>query len=554
MLKGALFLLAVLEGSLAHGQQAQADPRAWAWPSQGGHGLATVDAAPFDGGAAAADDAAREAAGGLRLYARFVEVGAHPATDGRWTEGPDGGALWHLRIRSKGALATELFLTDVHLPPGARLVVFNETGSHYRGVHEAEDVASDGSLAVAILPGEACVLAYHEPAAVRGQGTFRIDKLAHAYRDISTKDSGTCEVDVACAEGVGWETVRDAVVRVRVVVPAGTARCTGTLMNNTARDCRPFVLTAMHCGGGSTEAMFGQYQFYFNHQRVACGVGDGDLGQVLTGCQKRAGSNDLDGEGTAQGSDFLLLELNDDVPTAFHPYYAGWDASGTAVSAGRCIHHPDGDVKKISTFNTLIYSTTWGGSMANTHWRVVWAATANGHGVTEPGSSGAPLLDNARRVIGTLTGGASCCTLNGCGPNTALHQPDYFGKMATHWTGNTNPPAEKLREWLAPGSGLLQLDGSYDPCNAIGIAEHGAVELQVFPDPTSGPFTVRAGHGRWIDRVTVHDLTGRIAYETNGPRSADVHLDASTWPAGVYVLVAWSGGVPSKGRRVVVAR
>lgn len=512
-----------------------------------------VHAEPFDPRAVAMDDADREARGQLRLYGRFLEVAASPSTHGHWTTMPNGDRLWQLRVRSAGAIATELFLADVALPPGAAVAVFDGERRTHRGVFTAGDVLFDGSLCPAILPGEECIVAYHEPAAVRGQGHFTIAKLAHAYRDVTVR-SGTCEVDVACSEGDGWETVRDAVVRVRVVLPAGTARCTGTLMNNTAQDCRPYVLTAMHCGRGSTEAMFHQYQFFFNHQRDACGMGDGDLGQVLTGCVKRAGSNDLDSEGIAQGSDFMLLELDQPIPAAFNAYFAGWDATNTAVSAGRCIHHPDGDVKKISTFNTTIYSTSWGTTTSNTHWRVVWAATANGHGVTEPGSSGAPLVNTGRRVIGTLTGGASCCTLNGCGVNTAPHLPDYFGKMSTHWTGNNNPPAEKLKEWLAPGSSLTALDGSYDPCNAIGIAELAAPFPQVFPDPASGLFTVRAPEGLSMDRITVLDLTGRIVHDAPLPRAGETVLDASGWSTGLYVLVAWGDGLSWPGRRFSVAR
>lgn len=513
-----------------------------------------VRAAPFDPQAAATDDMGREAGGELRLYGRFVEVGADLRSHGKWTTLANGDRLWQLRIRSEGALATELFLADVMLPPGAELMVQDAGRTTHRGAFTAADVLPDGSLCPAILPGEECLVSYFEPAAVRGQGRFTITKLAHAYRDVQVR-SGTCQVDVACSEGSGWETIRDAVVRVRVTTPLGTGRCTGTLMNNTALDCRPYVLTAMHCGRNSTEDMFHQYQFFFNHQRAQCGTGEGALDQVLTGCAKRAGSNDLDATGLAQGSDFMLLEILQPVPVGFNAYFAGWDATNTIVSAGRCIHHPDGDVKKISTFTTQIYSTGWGTTLLDTHWRVVWAPTSNGHGVTEPGSSGAPLVNNSRRVIGSLTGGKSCCTLSGCGSSTGPYVPDFFGKMSTHWTGNSNAPAEKLKEWLAPGSTLTVLDGSYDPCNAIGISERLAPPRpSIVPDPASGPFTVRAAEGQRMDRITVLDLAGRVIQDVRTGSASEVQLDASGWGAGLYVLVAWRDGLAWQGQRFSVVR
>ncbi|MDZ7845751.1 MAG: hypothetical protein U5L96_02660 [Owenweeksia sp.] len=52
----------------------------------------------------------------------------------------------------------------------------------------------------------------------------------------------------------------------------------------------------------------------------------------------------------------------------------------------------------------------------------MWAATANGHGVTEGGSSGCPLLDADGLIRGVLTGGLATCVAN--------TDPDYYGKFS----------------------------------------------------------------------------------------------------------------------------
>jgi PKD repeat protein len=120
------------------------------------------------------------------------------------------------------------------------------------------------------------------------------------------------------------------------------------------------------------------------------------------------------------------------------------------------IHHPAGDIKKISTFSGNTVSTQWG-SATGSHWRVTWTANANGHGVTEGGSSGSPLFDNTGNIIGTLTGGGSYCT--------ALSAPDQYGKMAFHWTNNGTTAIEQLKPWLDPANlNVLVFGGSADPC------------------------------------------------------------------------------------------
>jgi PKD repeat protein len=88
---------------------------------------------------------------------------------------------------------------------------------------------------------------------------------------------------------------------------------------------------------------------------------------------------------------------------------------------------------------------------------VTWTANANGHGVTEGGSSGSPLFDNSGNIIGTLTGGSSYCT--------ALSAPDQYGKMAFHWANNGTTAIEQLKPWLDPANlNVLVFGGSADPC------------------------------------------------------------------------------------------
>lgn len=513
--------------------------------------IPVVHAAPFDEEAAFQDDLRREAEGLLPLYGRRQNVGATLNSAGVWTTLPNGDRIWRLKIVSEGALATDLFFEDFHLPPGALFHVYDPAKEQVHGAFMDKHVQAHGRFTTDMIFGESCIIEYFEPYLVRGEGHFTITDVSHAYRMVGgERASDACQVDVNCSEGSGWEGPRDAVVRIRVVVPEGTGWCTGVLMNNTNNDCRPYILTALHCGLGSTEANFAQYIFKFRFQRQGCIEGIVSQGNSITGCVHRADSNDDGGEA---GSDFLLVELNEPIPFSHTPFYAGWSAANVPVPNGKGIHHPSSDMKKISTFTSSLQTTGWG--VNSSHWRVVWSPTENGAGVTEPGSSGSPIFDQNQRVVGTLTGGASCCELNACGSFTGPNQPDYYGKMSVHWTGNPNAADQKLKEWLNPGGGTTVFDGSYDPCNIGTSVEEtaGSERPEIYPNPSTDRFTVEypAGIAK-ADRIEVTDLSGRIVFNTSPSSTGRAIVDASDWSAGTYLVSVVAKGVRYAGAKVTV--
>lgn len=95
-------------------------------------------------------------------------------------------------------------------------------------------------------------------------------------------------------------------------------------------------------------------------------------------------------------TDATLLRLNNSPDPAFNVTFAGWDNSPTAhqVSPGVCIHHPNGDEKRISFEKYEMTSTLYlekGVSDKADHKKVTnWEI-----GTTEPGSSGAPLFNGS---------------------------------------------------------------------------------------------------------------------------------------------------------------
>lgn len=506
-------------------------------------GIPTVQAAPFDAVAVAAADAARQAEGKLPAYARVQAVDAGLEDAGRWLELANGDRLWQLRVTSTGALATELYFGTFHMPDNAVLYVYGDDGGSVLGGFTSFNNRDDGTFATSLVPGESCILEYYEPAAVAGEGRLRISGLGHAYRDVDeVTASGACEVDVNCSEGNNWHPQRDAVVRISILSQGQSFWCSGSLVNNLQQNCKPYFLTALHCAEGSSVSDMNQWKFYFNYERSGCGSGTSPSNRTVLGCTRRGSSNDGGGN---SGSDFLLVEANNPtIPTAYQPYWAGWDATGTGSTGGVGIHHPAGDRKKISTYTGNTVNSTWGG-VNGTHWRVSWAATANGHGVTEGGSSGSPLFNAGKRIIGTLTGGGSCCVAGDCGPGTSPSAFDYYGKVSYHWQSNPGTATMRLKKFLDPQStGTLTMDGSYNPCGPASVGDvDGAVErLALYPNPAGELAVVvlpeNLGRGGMLE---VRDMSGRLLAGHLLPATGEFRLNTAPLAGGTYLLRVLDG-------------
>lgn len=510
-----------------------------------------LSTAGLDMEAVAYEDSVREANARLPLYGRIVHVNIDPADQGTWTDLPGGDRLWRMSIESPGALATELFFEDFMIPNGAVLYVYSPTTDELLGGFTSYNNHSSGQFTTAQIMGPRSIIEYLEPVAVRGQGHFTISGIGHAYRFVGVAKADACEVDVECPEGNAWEQERDGVVRISVVEPGGLGWCSGSLVNNTALDCKPYFLTALHCGLNSTDANFNNYKFYFRYQRTGCGVGVALANKVMTGCARRADSNC---GGATNGSDFLLVEANNQVPANYFPYFNGWDASGGTSTSGVCIHHPAGDEKKISTYSSNLLSGTWWNANG-AHWRVTWVATTNGWGVTEGGSSGSPIFNQNHHIVGTLTGGGSCCTVNGCGNGTGPTVQDYFGKMSYHWgSQNPNPANEELHAWLDPtNSGATSLDGSYNPCGIYSVAETASSGRYVlFPNPADEAITVSSEGAPSWDEVRIVDVAGRAVLVRKV--AGAVVIDVAHLAEGTYIVQLRANGIGQAALPLLIQR
>jgi hypothetical protein len=397
---------------------------------------------------------------------------------GTWNTLPNGDRIWRLKIDVQGALATSLYYQDFHLPEGATLFVYNEDHSQLIGSFTSANNEQTGLFATEILKGNISIVEYYEPVAVKGQGRFTISGVNNIYSDKIPESktvktvgaSGSCNVNVNCPEGANWQNQKRAVARIVLKLGSASYLCTGAVVNNARSDCKPYFLTASHCGSDASASDFNQWIFYFNYESPSCtNPGSEPASNTITGCVQRARAGE---SGDAEGSDFQLLEFNQAIPASYNVFYSGWSAATAASPSGVSIHHPAGDIKKISTYSATLTDDNFSGvGTTPTHWRAVWVQTQTNWSITEGGSSGSPLFNNVGQIVGQLSGGPSSCTA------TSANKYDLYGKVARSWTSNGTDALHQLKPWLDPdNTGVLQINGTNYPC---GDTTHPTV----CPDP-----------------------------------------------------------------------
>ena len=394
---------------------------------------------------------------------------------GRWDDLPGGeGRIWRLRVRAAGAQAISLLYDRFYLPPGATMHVYNPANGETIGAFTSRNNKASGKFATALTYGDVAVVEYFEPADQRGRGEISVEQVGHAYRIVevlaeaeraAAMNSGACQVNVNCSpEGDAWQDHKRSVARLLI---NGSAFCTGSLITNTSQDGRPYFLTADHCIGtldAVSNPDASQWVFNWNYERTACANSSGTSPyETTSGATLLA--NDAPG-------DFALFELTEDPNAVYGVYFAGFSAEAASTNGGVGIHHPAGDYKKIATHSQTPTSYSWFGSIPGTHWQLYWDATANGHSVTEGGSSGSPLFNAAGQIIGQLHGGSS---INCSNPAADVGQ---YGKIAFNWDNDgATSPQRRLRDWLDPAGGgtTLTAPGGYlsppPPTVAFGVAD-----------------------------------------------------------------------------------
>lgn len=364
-------------------------------------------------------------------FAHPFEVSLHPENSGAWYQAENGWQVWKISIRSANAKSLNLIFNKFNLPDNTRLFIYNNENSI--GAFTSYNNKTSGKFATAPISGDEITVQFETTKRDTESIPFVISKVNHDYVGIlETNDrrpllpyiAGECNIDVNCDIAQEWEEVKNSVCR---IIVDGREACSGTLVNNTAEDQKPYVLSAAHCYDSIQFAETSVYVFSF--ESPFCAPLDGDPSNSISGSVMRAHFDSLD---------FALTELSLVPPPEYQPYYAGWDNSSVIPASTASIHHPLGMIKKIAIDNDPPVISDFGNRyVENTFYKINrWDA-----GVTEAGSSGGPLfsIDN-KKIVGTLTGGWANCD----NPTR-----DYFARFALLWDLRADS-SKQLKYWLDP--------------------------------------------------------------------------------------------------------
>jgi hypothetical protein len=512
-----------------------------------------------------------------------------------WTVLANGWRIYSVEVTSLGALGLRIHLESLALPSGARLLVYDpanparspwtvtaETLSGKRGIWSQTTFAETAVVECQVPPGA-------DPGTV----AFTVAEISHLYQiptPKALKVAAACENDASCYPA--WAEEANGVALIEFIDNQTNYMCSGCLLSANSTNAADYFLTANHCITDQTIAK--TMEIYWFYQTSACNGASPSLDSVpRTG----PGADLLATSSADTGNDFSFLRLWNSPPAGV--YYFGWStAAPTSGETLTTLHHPEEDATRIS-FGSQV------GADADFRY-VRWSS-----GITEPGSSGAPLCNANRQVIGQLYGGSSSCAnptgldvfgrfdvtygaikqwidaslvlrVVTNGPGTV--SPDYDGRslkighsyrmtakpdsgcVCSGWTGSlvTNTPAltftmqsNMVLEANFVTNPFVPINGAYGglfrETNGAALGSSGAFTLNVTQNGTyTGNLQVGSARHPFSGRLGVDGSAQTAARGAGGPFGVELHLDMTNGSGRVAGSV--SGGdwtAPLLGNRAV---
>lgn len=406
--------------------------------------------------------------------------------NGEW-DNEDEGRLWSLKFKSNGAISLNFVFEEFSLPDGAYLNIVNSDETIVYGPVTSENIPEDGYYLTDVIPDSSVTIYLWEPCSKIGKSTLKIKKVVHGYQNcyVINDDNGNPSSSAPCnipVENGFPDYEKEANAVALIIMNDGTSYCSGSLVLSTDLSFKPYLLTAFHCV--NTETYPANYPFPYRNQPTDTVASFAEKANVNHWAikfgyrQQSTYAITFNGANFRSGwfsSDFALVELYENAKQFAHLTWLGWDRTGNIPSSEVGIHHPQGDYMKISIDNDPSQTSMWVESLypnnGSPHWLEHWDS-----GIIQGGSSGSPLLNESKRVVGQLHGVQfeGNHTLETFLNSPCLVNYASYGKFHLSWSGGGHD-YDRLSNWLDPvGTGQTTIDSSHPisifgpvaPCNS----------------------------------------------------------------------------------------
>ncbi len=386
------------------------------------------------------------------------------------------------------------------LQPDAELWLIDPNVPRASGPYTTEDCGEGGCWLSTVL-GEEAVLMVRTPQ--QELPSLRLTAYAHIFLTFADLEKElSCNVDIGCDSR---EDVRRAGTATAIINVSGEWFCSGFLLNNPKTDLRePYFMTANHCICSGAQAR--ATEAYWDYRATGCDTED----EPDTDTLSRSNGTAL--LATDAALDITLIRL-DAIPTGdYGRAYLGWDTDPPEENeAVLTIHYPDSTRQRVTkgTVKSINHKLSGRKKLTEVHWD---------EGVTEAGSSGAPLLlDEDLSVVGTLSMGPQ----HTCGSDRAGNI-DYYSSFRDFY-----PDIRKYIDTNTPASG----EGD-DDCREFSLDCPSIIAFANYPGMIDNLRAVR-------DRALKTTALGRTltrAYYAMAPNMADA-MRRSTEARGMFIAV-----------------
>jgi len=352
--------------------------------------------------------------------------------------------IYRIKVKSPTAEGLQIIFSHFELTETEKMYIYSPFNpNRYFGAYSMHNNKNNHSFVSDIIDSNELIIEINRNSLQPIKGILKVQKFVHVLKNRNRFGLAFgCHTNAICAP-----TYNDFCNEIRSVVKfswhrtvpnnsnpdTGWFLCSGTVLKTTSNGFDPIIITAQHCVDNGDENQ--NWVAWFNFQSNICNPSNnGNDRMTVTGIDVVVTDHDPD-----DCPDIAIIRLREEIPLQYNPFFSGWTSLNLSFpQTGTAIHHPRGDLKKVSIgqITNPIFKTCL---------KVDWT-----QGLTEGGSSGSGLFVSNKLLVAVLShGDNSTCANTG---------KDFYSTIRKSWN--------KLHPTLSPNDEEVVAVFGQDPISA----------------------------------------------------------------------------------------